>query len=60
MTDKTQVIRLVDMFLLGPFMLYFAYQAKNVTTIEKEILALAGWLTIIYNGSNYFETRANS
>lgn len=50
---KTQTIRLIDVFALGPFMMYFAYQAKSMSDYERVALGLAGLLTITYNCNNY-------
>ena len=53
---KTQNIRLVDVFVLGPFMVHLA-QKSSMTRNERVLLALAGIATILYNGANYLEVR---
>jgi len=53
---KTQLIRLVDVLALGPFMIYVAAQPR-LTPNEKFLLALAGIATILYNGANYLRAR---
>jgi hypothetical protein len=48
---KTQTVRLIDVFALGPFMVWSAFQLKP--PIARDLMLLAGALTIIYNGINY-------
>lgn len=47
---KTQLIRLVDVAFIGPFMLYAAGKLKGQ---DKTIMAALGIATIIYNAINY-------
>ena len=54
--DKSHFVRLVDVFALGPFMIYFAYEVGNVTETEKAFLAASEITTILYNGQNYLGT----
>lgn len=53
--SKTQFVRLLDIFILGPFMIYFAFKVKQHVS-QEEFLAMttAGVLTIAYNANNYF------
>jgi len=51
--EKTQFIRLIDVFVLAPFMIWFAIKSKGVSDIAKIMLVVAGILTITYNGKNY-------
>ncbi len=44
---KTQWIRLVDIFLYGPFLIYLGIVSKSY------ILLFMGATTITYNGKNY-------
>jgi len=53
MGEKTQLIRLLDVFGLGPFMIYSAMREKN--KYFKTVMLVSGALTIIYNGKNYLE-----
>jgi len=55
MISKSQNIRLVDVLLLGPFMIYAGTKNK-LTDLEKTVLIGSGVLTILYNFKNY---RAN-
>ena len=52
--DKSQWVRLVDIFILGPFLIWYALQTQSVVG-EGPFLALliSGVLTILYNGMNY-------
>lgn len=49
---KSQTVRLVDVFLLGPFMMWAAGQ-RTVPTWARDALWWSGLLTVIYNGRNY-------
>ena len=51
--EKGQFVRLVDVFILGPFMMWFGYQAKGIDDIYRYTMIIVGFLTIIYNGRNY-------
>jgi hypothetical protein len=49
---KTQLIRLIDEWALGPFMIYAATRPR-LTRSEKIGLAFVGAATILYNLANY-------
>lgn len=51
--SKTQKIRLVDVFLLGPFMIWFGTVAGAMPTWARVVMVLFGIATIYYNGKNY-------
>ncbi len=53
--QKTQEIRLVDVFLLGPFMVWQG--SKIPDPLPRFIMMAAGTLTILFNGANYLEVR---
>jgi branched-subunit amino acid ABC-type transport system permease component len=53
---KTQLIRLIDVLALGPFMIYAASQPL-LTRGEKTMLAAIGVATILYNLVNYLNER---
>ena len=55
--EKTQEIRLMDIFLLAPFMVYFGITATGVPQWTKFTMVVAGILTAIYNGRNYLRKR---
>lgn len=52
-SDKTQEVRLIDVFALGPFMVWFANRATGVPPWAKALMLVAGVLTILYNYRNY-------
>lgn len=56
---KTQAVRLVDVFALGPFMVYAACKEK-LSTPERITLGLAGLATMLYNGKNFLEAQAKA
>lgn len=59
MLGKSQWVRLLDVFVLGPFMIWYAL--STWTTVEPAAamgLLVAGVLTIVYNGANWLEVAA--
>jgi hypothetical protein len=48
---KTQTVRLFDVFILGPFMIWAGTQLKN--DIARTAMIAAGAGTIVYNWQNY-------
>lgn len=52
--DKSQMVRLLDVFVLGPFMIWYALQSWGMMPdVAVTPLLLLGILTIVYNGVNY-------
>ena len=51
---KTQGIRLLDVFAIGPVMIFAAYKG-TLPTWARVFLGLTGGATILYNGLNYLE-----
>ena len=49
---KTQRVRLVDVFVLGPFMIW-ASRAPELPPWARLALGLSGLATIVYNARNY-------
>lgn len=49
---KTQAIRLADVFIIGPVMIY-AGLGKRPPKIVQTALIILGVLTILYNARNY-------
>jgi len=54
--EKTQAVRLADVLLVGPFMIWFGGQARAPDWAKQSMIGL-GILTILYNGSNYLRGR---
>ena len=53
---KPQWMRLLDVFVLGPFLIYSGSTKKMHPVIKVGLIA-AGTGTIIYNGANYLKIR---
>jgi hypothetical protein len=52
--SKTQYVRLLDIFIYGPYLTYLAFQTNYIfNIIEKIFLLFLGITTITYNGKNY-------
>lgn len=51
---KAQDVRLLDVFVFGPMMIWAAYTPR-MTGTERLALAIIGAGTILYNGLNYLE-----
>lgn len=49
---KTQAIRLLDVFLIGPLMVYYGHNS-HVVSIFSLLLVFFGATTITYNLKNY-------
>jgi len=54
---KAQWIRLADVFLIGPMMVYFGVKAEKVPATLRLAMIAAGAGTVIYNGRNYLIIR---
>ena len=55
-SSKTQYVRLVDIFIYGPYLTYLSFQSNyTFTIIEKIFLLFLGVTTITYNGKNYLK-----
>ena len=56
--SKTQYVRLIDIFIYGPYLTYLAFQRDYVFTLfEKIFLLFLGITTITYNGKNYLKIK---
>ena len=54
-TSKTQYVRLIDVLIYGPYIMYLAYQREyTFGIIDKLFLLFLGNTTISYNLRNYF------
>jgi len=54
--SKSQNVRLFDVLLLGPWLIYLASKG-NLTKEQRVLLAIAGAGTVVYNARNYYLTR---
>ena len=53
---KTQQVRLIDVFVLGPFMIWAGMQLRH--PLASAAMIAAGGATIAYNWQNYERQRA--
>jgi hypothetical protein len=54
---KTQGVRLVDVFLLGPLMIYSASQLPQRNKAARAALLFFGVTTVLYNLHNFARVR---
>ena len=54
--QKSQNIRLADMFLIGPFLIYVGTKKELSQPIKLALIGI-GIATIIYNGNNYLKNK---
>lgn len=50
---KPQGVRLVDVFLLGPFMVWVGARPGALPEWARALMVVSGAGTIVYNGANY-------
>ena len=55
--EKTQQIRLFDIFVLAPFLVWFGATAIGVPQWAKFAMVISGILTAWYNGRNYMRKK---
>lgn len=55
---KTQGIRLADVFLIGPLMMWGGAELAERHPVRGHVLALFGLATIGYNARNYLRLRS--
>lgn len=55
---KPQNVRLADIFVLGPFSIWFGAKANEMPGWARAALIAYGAGTILYNGNNYLEIEA--
>lgn len=53
---QTQIVRLIDVFLIGPVLIY-ASTFKSLPNVLRYLLLILGIATILYNGNNYLKNR---
>ena len=51
---KSQFIRLLDIFIYGPFLIWLSFKNKDNIFIHTMLLIM-GVTTIVYNGKNYIK-----
>ena len=55
--QKSQQVRLYDVFLVAPFLFYVGNKATGLARWERYGIYLIAAGTLIYNGSNYLRNR---
>jgi hypothetical protein len=50
---KGQGVRVFDVLILGPFMMWFGWQAREMPTWARYAMMISGAGTSIYNGVNF-------
>jgi uncharacterized membrane protein AbrB (regulator of aidB expression) len=53
--SKSQTVRLIDVFLIAPFLIYIAYNNKNLKEWQMSGLYIIGFATLYYNLKNYLK-----
>lgn len=54
--QKSQAIRLVDVFFIAPYLIYLSTKSKT-TELDRNILIVLGVSTLLYNGINYLKNK---
>ena len=57
--SKSQNIRLIDVFIIAPFLIYVGNKAKGISSFERNMIYVIGAATLIYNGKNYLKNKNN-
>lgn len=52
---EVQWVRLIDVFILGPAMLYIAIRSKNVSVLVRSFIGFSGAMTMLYNGLRFLQ-----
>ena len=58
--EKPQGIRALDVWALGPLMIYVAARQGGTSNLARIALAAAGAATITYNGRNYLRLQGRA
>lgn len=54
--QKSQFVRLIDVFVISPYLIHLS-QNKKLDKTNKNILLGLGIATLIYNGANYLKNK---
>jgi len=52
---KAQTVRLLDVFVIGPVMIWAGWKLTEQYPARGQFLAVSGAATIFYNGYNYLQ-----
>lgn len=50
---KSQQVRAFDIYILGPFMVWYAMKSKDMGRWPRRALFVSGIMTTVYNYQNY-------
>lgn len=54
--SKSQLVRFMDITIIGPLLLFWAWKGK-LSKVERGLMGLIGAGTVIYNGRNYLRNK---
>ncbi len=54
--QKSQLVRLIDVFIIAPYLIHLS-QNKKLDKTNKNILISLGLATLVYNGANYLKNK---
>lgn len=54
--SKSQLVRFLDISVIGPLLLYWAYKGK-LSAAERTVMGLIGAGTVVYNARNFLKNR---
>jgi len=57
---KAQKVRLLDVFVLGPFMIWAGYEIGKQKELAGLTMIGAGIATVVYNWENYKKVQSNA
>lgn len=57
--QKSQAIRVIDVFVIAPICVYAGLKGKNLPKIIQYSLIIIGVSTFYYNGKNYLKNKKN-
>ena len=55
--QKSQAVRLWDIFFIAPFLVYVGYKTKGLKDWERAGIYFIGITTLLYNGRNYLKNK---
>lgn len=53
MGDKSQAVRALDVFVLGPFLIFVSLKYRSLPFIVRASLNIIGYVTMVYNARNF-------
>jgi hypothetical protein len=55
--QKSQTVRLIDIFVIAPFLAYVAFKGNGLEQYERLGLYILAVATLVYNADNYLKTK---